>query len=75
MAAIGGGLDQRPQALLTGPYAGPIRRCHGPFPMSGDWWCPRGAWRRIEWDVEMESQHLLRLASLPPDRWLVEGSY
>lgn len=75
VAATGDGLEQRPQALLTGPFAGRVRRCHGPFPMSGDWWCLQGAWRRIEWDVEMESLHLLRLASLPPDRWLVEGTY
>ena len=65
----------RPQALLSGPHPGAIRRFHGPFPMSGDWWSPDSAWQRLEWDIELESHHLLRLVLLPPDRWQLDGTY
>jgi protein ImuB len=65
----------RPQALLTGPHPGPIRRLRGPFPVSGDWWSPGTAWRRLEWDIELESRHLYRLVLLPPDQWLLDGAY
>jgi protein ImuB len=65
----------RPLALLSGPHAGPIRRLRGPFPASGDWWSPGSAWRRLEWDIELESRHLFRLVHLPPERWQLDGAY
>jgi len=65
----------RPRALLSGPHPGAIRRSHGPFPMSGDWWSPDSSWQRLEWDIELESRHLLRLVLLPPDRWQLDGAY
>ena len=65
----------RPLALLSGPHPGPITRRRGPFPMSGDWWNAPSGWQRIEWDIELESRHLLRLALLPPDQWQIEGRY
>jgi hypothetical protein len=43
--------------------------------MSGDWWDPQSAWQRLEWDIELEDRHLLRLAFLPPDQWQLEGRY
>ncbi len=64
-----------PQALLTGPHPGPIRRLRGPFPSSGTWWNHGNAWQRLEWDIELESRHLLRLVLLPPDRWQLDGAY
>jgi protein ImuB len=64
-----------PQALLTGPHVGRITGLRGPFPVSGDWWDGPNAWRRVEWDIAMESRYLLRLAYLPPDRWVLDGVY
>lgn len=65
----------RPLALLTGPHRGEIVECRGPFKGSGDWWDPRQEWKRLEWDVRLANDRLLRLAFLPPDRWVVEGRY
>lgn len=75
VAGEGHGLRFRPLALLGGPHPGPIRRCLGPFPLSGHWWDDSASWRRIEWDIELESRHLLRLALLPPRHWQLEGCY
>jgi protein ImuB len=61
--------------LLSGPHPGPITKRRGPYPMSGDWWNPQSVWQRLEWDIEMENHHLLRLAFLPPDQWQLEGRY
>lgn len=65
----------KPLALLSGPYRGEITGCRGPFKHSGDWWDPDAAWKRLEWDVRLANQQLLRLAFLPPDRWCVDGVY
>lgn len=75
VAGTGQGFHLRPQALLTGPHAGLISGLRGPFPFSGDWWNPDTAWRRVEWDIGMESGHLLRLVHLPPGRWQLDGAY
>jgi protein ImuB len=65
----------RPLALLTGPYRGQILEFRGPFRQSGHWWDPQTEWRRLEWDVRLANQHLLRLAFQPPDQWLIDGLY
>jgi protein ImuB len=75
VASTEDGSRPRPMALLTGPHPGPIRRLRGPFPVSGDWWSAENAWRRLEWDIELESSHLFRLVLLPPDRWQLDGAY
>jgi protein ImuB len=75
VATSGEGLHPRPLALLSGPHPGPITKRRGPYPMSGDWWNPQSVWQRLEWDIEMENHHLLRLAFLPPDQWQLEGRY
>lgn len=64
-----------PLALLNGPHLGEITDRRGPFPFSGSWWDPQDAWQRVEWDVQLVSRHLLRLAFLAPDRWLLDGIY
>lgn len=69
-----GGL-RRPLAVLSGPRRGRVARFRGPFPLSGHWWDPDSAWQQIEWDVELDSGHLLRLAMVPPDEWRLEGEY
>lgn len=65
----------RPLALLTGPYRGQVMEIRGPFRHSGYWWDPELSWQRIEWDVRLPGDHLLRLAFTPPDRWLIDGFY
>jgi protein ImuB len=67
--------EPKPLALLTGNYRGQVVASRGPFRRSGDWWDPAAAWQRIEWDVRLAGDHLLRIAYLPPDRWLVDGLY
>ena len=69
------GAGPKPLALLSGPYRGEITGCRGPFKHSGDWWDPDVAWKRLEWDVRLADQQLLRLAFLPPDRWCLDGVY
>lgn len=64
-----------PLAVLNGPHAGEITDRRGPFPASGSWWEPGGAWQRLEWDIQLASRHLLRLVFQTPDRWLLEGIY
>lgn len=75
VASAGRESRPRPLALLTGPHAGPIRSVRGPFPVSGEWWSPGSGWRRLEWDIELESRHLFRLVLIPPDRWQLDGAY
>ncbi|BCX49913.1 DNA repair nucleotidyl transferase/DNA polymerase [Haloferula helveola] len=69
------GRHPHPLALLTGPHRGRIAKHHGPFPLSGDWWQPERHWQHLEWDIELESRHLLRLIHTPPDQWHLHGSY
>lgn len=64
-----------PLALLNGPHSGEIIARRGPFPASGKWWDPADSWQRLEWDIQLASQHLLRLVFQPPDRWQLEGIY
>lgn len=64
-----------PLALLNGPHPGEIIDRRGPFPASGTWWDPAGAWQRLEWDIQLASRHLLRLVFQTPDRWQLEGIY
>lgn len=64
-----------PLALLNGSHSGEIIAHRGPFPASGTWWDPVNSWQRLEWDVQLASQHLLRLVFQPPDRWQLEGIY
>ncbi len=65
----------RPLALLTGPCRGQVMETRGPFRQSGQWWDPEAAWQRIEWDVRLAGDQLLRLAFTPPDRWVIDGLY
>ncbi|MCW1921845.1 DNA polymerase Y family protein [Luteolibacter arcticus] len=65
----------RPLALLTGPYKGQVMEVRGPFRHSGHWWDPQSTWQRIEWDVRLAGDQLVRLAFTPPDLWLIDGFY
>ncbi len=74
VASTGRGFQLRPQALLTGPHAGPILRQRGPFAISGDWWSA-DAWQGLEWDIELHDRRMLRLGFNPPEQWKIEGIY
>ena len=65
----------QPLALLTGPHRGRILKFHGPFPISGHWWSPPDCWQQLEWDIQLETDHLLRLSHTPPDLWHLQGHY
>ena len=65
----------RPLALLNGPYCGPVTTSNGPFPISGHWWDPEERWQQVEWDIQLTSNAILRLAYHPPDNWVLEGIY
>jgi protein ImuB len=64
-----------PLALLSGPHPGRIVDWRGPFPVSGTWWESAAAWQRLEWDIQLDSGHLLRLVYQTPDCWQLEGIY
>ncbi|MEM6910888.1 MAG: DNA polymerase Y family protein [Verrucomicrobiota bacterium] len=68
-----GGLSW-PLALQGGPWAGSITARRGPFLLSGHWW-GQEAWKRVEWDVSLESGALLKVAQVGGTRWWVEGAY
>ena len=75
VACESGARFPRPLALLTGPHRGSIAAVHGPFPLSGHWWNSPGRWQRVEWDLQLANQTLLRLTCQPPGDWLLEGIY
>jgi protein ImuB len=64
-----------PLALLSGPHPGRIVDWRGPFPASGAWWEPAAAWQRLEWDIQLDSRHLLRLVYQTPEHWQLDGIY
>lgn len=64
-----------PLAILSGPHAGQILDCRGPFSASGSWWNPERSWQHLEWDIQLENGRLMRLMCHPGDRWQLAGSY
>lgn len=64
-----------PLAVLNGPVPGEITDCRGPFSSSGDWWNPEESWQRLEWDIQLNTGHLARIAYQLPDRWHLDGVY
>lgn len=55
-------------------HSGGIRQACGPWRLSGDWWEHGCAWGWEEWDVELTSGLLLRLATWQ-EQWWVIGEY
>jgi len=63
-----------PAFVWTAAVAGAVRAAAGPWRGSGEWWDASRAWRREEWDVELEGGGVYRLLH-SPDGWFVEGEY
>lgn len=64
-----------PLAVLNGPLPGEITDWRGPFSSSGDWWNPGESWQRLEWDIQLKSGQLARIAYQLPGQWHLDGVY
>jgi protein ImuB len=59
---------------FSSPHAqGEVIGVAGPYRGSGSWW-DRGRWSMEEWDIELDSGALYRIAKHPAG-WFVEGCY
>jgi protein ImuB len=68
-------LDGVPSRILGGPWAGRLRTISGPWRISGDWWTD-AAWRREEWDAELQGGRVVRMVfDLTRRAWRIEGVY
>ncbi|MGJ8724910.1 MAG: DinB/UmuC family translesion DNA polymerase [Roseibacillus sp.] len=67
--------DHQPQALLDGPYPGPLTAVTGPYRLQSQWWQPDTYWTGNEWDVQLHEGPLSRLTHLPPHHWQLTGHY
>ena len=74
--------DLRVQTGLEGPVwieggglRGEVVARRGPWRLSGHWWDLARAWDREEWDVELASGGIYRLARLGDGSWVADGMY
>ncbi|HVU23869.1 MAG TPA: DNA polymerase Y family protein [Opitutus sp.] len=63
-----------PAFVWTAAVRGTVKAWTGPWRGSGEWWDAGRAWRREEWDVELESGGVYRLGR-GPEGWFLEGEY
>jgi protein ImuB len=63
----------RPTFIDSAKARGAIRDALGPYRASGGWW-ESDCWGREEWDIELETGGLYRLARNRHE-WRIEGSY
>lgn len=64
-----------PLRILGGPWKSTVRVAAGPWRSSGEWW-GETAWTTDEWDVELASGCVARLAFNPHRwTWVVNGVY
>lgn len=63
----------RPEFVESPEARGPVVAALGPYRLSGQWW-DSGGWAHEEWDVELESGSLLRLACFGRE-WVLTGYY
>jgi len=63
-----------PEALFSPDVYGQVRAWRGPWRSSGDWWEKPNRWAREEWDVELVSGGVYRLAR-EEGGWFLEGVY
>lgn len=65
--------DGRLLYLSTDHFAGRVTEYGGAWLQSSQWWT-RGFWQQMEWDVEVDSRRIYRLARTT-DGWFVTGGY
>jgi len=66
--------QKAPEALFSPDVQGRVCAWRGPWRSSGDWWEKSSRWAREEWDVELVSGGVYRLAR-EKGRWFIEGVY
>lgn len=67
--------DGAPGAILSGPWKSVVRVASGPWRSCGEWW-GETSWRREEWDAELTSGPVIRLAwDLAQSTWSLDGIY
>jgi protein ImuB len=65
--------DGCPVSVESPAVRGIIRKCIGPYRMSGNWW-DNERWQQEEWDVALAKGGLYRL-SRHATIWKIEGCY
>ncbi|HEY5811658.1 MAG TPA: hypothetical protein VIT23_03275 [Terrimicrobiaceae bacterium] len=63
----------RPTSIKSSVVSGTIRKCAGPYRLSGNWW-DHEHWQQEEWDVALTKGGLYRL-SCQGTSWNIEGCY
>ena len=63
----------RPAHLRSSKINGPVRSGKGPYLASGNWW-DELAWKRAEWDLELETGALCQCHS-SDGQWALDGIY
>jgi protein ImuB len=63
-----------PAFVWTSAVRGAVCATAGPWRGSGEWWDAQRAWRREEWDVELDTGGVYRLLR-GPEGWFLEGEY
>lgn len=63
----------KPAHLRSAEISGRIVAQKGPYASSGDWW-DEGAWRRAEWDVQLENGAVCRVHQDGAE-WRLDGIY
>jgi protein ImuB len=75
--------DEQPIHLRSGQISGAVSGQRGPYRASGNWWDEK-IWSRSEWDLELESNVLVRCHQSPPslhsgvagvEKWEIDGIY
>lgn len=66
------GTPSRPLHVRAAQLHHEVRAAAGPWRSAGDWWQADRAWRREEWDVELDG--LYRLVRTP-EGWFLDGEY
>ena len=65
--------DKKPAHIRSAEINGRVAEESGPFASSGNWW-DENAWRRAEWDVQLENGAVCR-CHYDGEHWRVDGVY
>jgi protein ImuB len=65
--------ERKPAHVRNVNVNGRVMQQSGPFTSSGNWWNEK-AWRRAEWDVQLENETICR-CHFDGEQWRVDGVY